>query len=207
MENKVHMTLNELCWKKLFGVIESKLNVIYGEAASGKTSFVLSLAKNNKEKKIGYINTEGEINSVRVLQILGNEDNYIYVEVKELLEELVAIMELYELGIDFLVIDSVNALYRLELTYDQERTTSMFTFILAMLKGLSQEKKTVVSTSQVSFDENTPTGLIYISHYADNLLKIVKSEKDNSRLIYLNENYYGKGTIDSTGFRWISCQI
>ena len=201
------MSQEEICWNKIMNSTMNTFSVVYGEAASGKTSFVLSLAKRWLDKQtIGYLNTEGEINSVRVLQILGNHARYLYVEVRDIISELFGVMELDNLGVNIMLIDSVNSLYRLEMAIDERMASIAFSLILALLKKLSMNKKTIIATSQVAMEEGVPSGLVFIKRYADNLIRIHKSERDSSRIIYINDIYFGKGLIEDKGFRWISCQ-
>lgn len=199
------MDLDEACWGEVTEIVRGKFNVIYGEASSGKTSFVLTLARRFSRDLVGYINSEGEVNSARVLQILGSEENYRYAEVRTLMEQLIAVMELSRLGAQILVVDSINGLYRLEMALSQREASISFTYMLAYLKKLSSEKKTVAVTAQVAMDESIPSGAALIRHYVDNSFRIAKSERNHSRIIYLNETYIGRGVIDSKGFRWIHC--
>lgn len=197
------MAINE-CWSELSKAAQGRLVIIYGEAGSGKTSLALSLVKAIGDKKMGYINTEGEINAIRLHHIL-REEGYIYADVKSLLEQLRALIELSKLEIDIIVIDSINALYRLEMAEEQERSAKLFTFILALSKSLTFNfGKTVIATSQVTIDEAIPSGHVFIRGYADLLVKIVK-QRDGTRAVYVNEELFGEGGIAQEGFRWYRC--
>jgi len=194
------------CWEKLKKRVERSLSVIYGEGGSGKTSFALTLAREGGFRRVGYVNTEGEVNASRVLQILDNSVDYLYAEADSLINQLIAIMELHKAGADIVIVDSINSLYRLETQSEPESAAKLFTFTLALMKSLSREM-TAVATSQVTLDEGLPVGLPFIKRYADNMIKISRREAGGAREIYLDGRLIGEGYIEGRGFRWTHCRL
>ncbi len=98
---------------------------VYGEAGSGKTNIALlsTLSCIRKGKKVIYIDTEGSFSVERFMQIGGSKEDLKHIiifEPKTWKEQHERIKQLEELvkkeNIGLIVIDSMVALYRLELS-------------------------------------------------------------------------------------------
>src|SRR3989338_527241 len=103
------------------GIEEGVITNIYGPAGSGKTNICLSAILQAKNKVL-YIDTEGSFSLDRFRQLGGDEKslkNIILIEVHDWKEQYEEMQKLYKLiekeNVDIIVIDSLVALYRLEL--------------------------------------------------------------------------------------------
>ncbi|MFP3952448.1 MAG: ATPase domain-containing protein [Candidatus Bathyarchaeia archaeon] len=112
------------------GYRRGTLNLVYGEAAAGKTTFALTLAFNNLERNSRlnayYIDSDGKLSTDRMTQISKTEESLKRLRVRRPLSfsEQAEIIETLPQNLerdDLLVIDSITGLYRLE-TGDAPKT-------------------------------------------------------------------------------------
>lgn len=193
------------CWDAMLAALKGRMAIVYGAAGAGKTSLALNVAK-LLGGRLAYVNTEGEVNASRVLQVLGEEVYYEYAEARTLLDQVNLIIEAFSKGFDTLVIDSVNALYRLEVGSSPDTATALFALSLAISKASTHRGKTIIATAQVSAaEEAMPSGIGVISRYADVLVEISR-EETRTRGVRLAGTYFGRGLITSEGFRWLQCR-
>lgn len=138
------------------------ITTIYGPPGAGKTNFCLLAMANLKDKKIVYIDTEGSFSLARFKQICPDYEEVLsrtifltpttYNEQKEAFEYLKKnINETFGL----IVIDSIAALYRLEMgvSNDIQNVNRELSMQMATLTEIARKRKIpVILTNQVYSD-------------------------------------------------------
>lgn len=144
---------------------KNELTMVYGEAASGKTTLAtlaaIEQARNNK--KVIFIDTENGFSIERFKQLAGNNhqkllDNIIFfrptslAEQRKVTKEIINLIETGKIGL--VIVDTIGSIYRAELKLDEKyanRTIaeSIKVFRLILSKGIP-----VIITNQVYSDFN-----------------------------------------------------
>lgn len=204
------------CNRELDELVFSRPNkiLIYGEAASGKTNFLLNVLKcSTSSLKSGYvifyISTEGSIFLERALKLKLLEESIfisIALDQRHLASLILDIMRMYGRYKPLcIIIDSINSHYRVE-SLTQEGL-AMFAKILTILDILNRGKIYVISSAQVrSFDEEQEIpGFEYVYRWADIVLNIAR-EHPFYRVLRFRKPSIEKlfyFDISLTGIRWI----
>lgn len=189
--------------------------LVYGEAATGKTSLLLHIVKSLSMNglKTLFISTEGSLYQARISLEPENYLNAIFVEVygfDELLKHILIYIPLLS-EVRYVVIDSINALYRLSSW--EEGSIEKFGLINALLRKYAEERNgLVIASAQVrAVDESSEviaSGMSILEYWFDiilqlrrengkRVLKIVKPRGYEKELIEFN--------ITNTGIEWIVC--
>lgn len=188
------------------GLESGVITNIYGIPGSGKTNMCLaaSVAALRLGKKIIYIDSEGGFSSTRFEQMTKNYDiemkNIFLLEPKDFTEQKSSIDKAYEISlkhdIGLIIVDSMVALYRLELTetkaFDANKELSRE---LAVLSKIAREKKIpILITTQVysAFGSNEVevSGGFLTKWWAKILMEVQKTENSNERLAILKKHMY-----------------
>ena len=194
---------------------EGLLVLFYGEAGSGKTRLLLTLARklSQRNTRVLFISTEGYLYSAIVSKNPLLYKNVYFTNISDLDSQLGFVLMLYSI-IDlfkYIIFDSINSLYRLE-AYE-EGSLEKFSLMLAVLKYLAHKNKvTVYSSAQVRAreDEGEPlaSGMPILEYWHDIILEIKR--EGNERLINVvkprgyNEKPY-KFIISAEGVEWVEC--
>lgn len=198
--------INHDCWdqfvRKFFPSLKGAV-IVFGEAGSGKTSFVLSFLKFINQDSI-YINTEGSLNYQRALQILGDNPSVKFVDVEDDIKLLRVALEVFKLK-KTVAVDSINHLFRLFLFRGLNVSWTIFNTTIALLKQLSGFYP-VISTAQVSLAGEEPSGTEALSHYFT-LIKIQRSGIEKPGQIYLGDTMIGNYVLAKEGFIWTLCSL
>ena len=140
--------------------------LLVGPASSGKTSLSLHIA-HAMGGGVLYVNTEGSPNDERALQIFADDLGRLRIanvfSQEELLDTLLGIMGGGSLP-PTLVVDSVNSLYR-PYAWGGELAQDEFMLINALLLQMAREGARVLSTAQVSLEEDRPAGAPILDRY------------------------------------------
>jgi len=187
--------------KLLDGGIETDaITNIYGPPGSGKTNVMLSaaLACCESGKKVLYIDTEGSFSLERFEQI-GGTDKHLrgvkFIQVYTWAEQLRAVKELEKLvdrSVGLIVIDSMVALYRLEL--DSKNFEDINKQLATQYSILSRITRTehipVIITNQVYSKEGQTemTSRAIAKYWSKTLVELRRTEKDNHRLAILRKH-------------------
>ena len=155
------------------GINEKLLTQVYGPAGSGKTNICLSTAYNavKNNKTVLFIDTEGSFNQTRLEQICGKEtqhvlENTILYTISSFEQQGKTVREITnsKKKIDFIIIDSFTALYRLEKndeTY-QEANRELGKQIALLLNYAQKNEIPILLTNQVytniDTDKTEPVG-------------------------------------------------
>ena len=176
------------------GIEEGVITNIYGPAGSGKTNICLSAILQAKNKVL-YIDTEGSFSLDRFRQLGGDEKslkNIILIEVHDWKEQYEEMQKLYKLiekeNVDIIVIDSLVALYRLELDANNRDAINSVNRQLAtaysVLSKIARQKGLpILVTNQVygSGDDVEITSNAIARYWSKCLIELKKINKDNCR--------------------------
>ena len=187
--------------KLLTGGIESgAITNVYGPAGCGKSNLVLScvLSCLNEGKKAVLIDTEGSFSLERYEQMGGDEkklQNIIFIDIhswKDQCESFKKLETLINGKMGLLAIDSMVALYRLEL--DNENFTVVNKQLATQYSILSKIARThdipVLVTTQVYTigGEIEMTSRAISQYWSKALIELKKSQKDNHRLAIIRKH-------------------
>jgi len=186
--------------KILGGGIEiNTITNVYGPAGSGKTNIMLLTSLVASEKKeVIYIDTEGSFSMERFTQIGGTEKNLKnikFLEIhswKEQDEKISKLEKTISKNVGLIVIDSIVALYRLEL--DQENFQKVNRQLATQYSVLSRISRKynipVLVTNQVygSGEETELTSKAIAKYWSKVLVELKKTEKENHRIAILRKH-------------------
>jgi DNA repair protein RadB len=183
------------------------INIIYGPAASGKTTLAMlaAIEQARKGKKIIFIDTEKGFSVERLKQLCGDDfddvlHNIILFRVNsfaEQAEKVSKIKELIKTGkISLIIVDTIGIYYRLKLKEDAYKANKAIDLQLSTLAEISRQGIPVILTEQVY--DNLKNGQIAV--VGGEMLKnwskcLIELEKDNSRrwiLVRKPEEHKGK---------------
>lgn len=162
--------------------IQKGINLIYGEAATGKTTLVmqeaLKEAKNNK--KIAFIDTENSFSVERIKQMDKNYEELIkkifVFNPKNFLEQHELIKNLRKF--DLIIVDTIGHFYRRAIKENIYATNARLNKQLRILKELNCK---VLVTNQVYYDVNKDRlrnlGENVLVKYVDNIIKLDKNPR------------------------------
>ena len=153
--------------KSLFNLEPAAVTNFFGSPGTGKTNICLLLAIGcvNSGGKVAYIDTEGGFSTQRLTQLVENSNNIldsiILIEPKTFAEQGKAIRGLEGTDIDFIVLDSAVALYRLEHPETSKQELSEhnreLSRQLSILSNISRGKKIPVIVTAHTY-KNWDTG-------------------------------------------------
>lgn len=181
--------------KLLDGGLESGIITnIYGPPGCGKTNFCLASLIQAKNRVL-YMDSEGSFSLDRFRQLGGDErklKNVIFIDVhswKDQYEQTLKIDKFFQKEkIDLVVVDSLVALYRLELDpTDVKIFTTLnrqLATIYAILSKIARQNNIpILVTNQVygSGDDVEPTSKAITRYWSKCLIELKKLEKENCR--------------------------
>ncbi len=187
--------------KLLEGGIESDaITNVYGPPGSGKTNIVLTVALACCEsgKKVIYIDTEGSFSLERFGQIGGTEKHLKdikFIQVYSWSEQHRAVKDLERVvdkNVGLIVIDSMVALYRLEL--DGKNFQNINKQLATQYSIISRITRTehipIIITNQVYSKEGGTelTSRMIAKYWSKTLIELRKTEKENHRLAILRKH-------------------
>lgn len=170
---------------------KTELTMIYGEAASGKTTMAklaaIEQAKNNK--KVVYIDTEKGFSIERFKQLAGKDyqkilDNLIIFRPDNLREQkkiMKDIMQLVETGkIGLVIVDTIGSIYRAELKLDEKYANRTIAENIKVFRWMAGKGVPVIITNQVysDFSNNIRNvGGNMIKDACDCVIQLIKSPR------------------------------
>ncbi|MFQ6127462.1 MAG: DNA repair and recombination protein RadB [Thermoplasmata archaeon] len=186
------------------GIEGGCLTLVYGEGGSGKTNFVLQLARNiAREHKVLFIDTEG-VSIERLKQICGEEyekilknilfsEPYSFREQQKIVEKAVNLAEKNK-DIGAIILDSVTTHYRLTRLQDEFRERkNLADQVTKLLKAARTRDIPVVLTSQVYTDLETgsyePLGGHLLSHNAKTHISLERSGQHKRRAVLMKHRH------------------
>jgi len=143
--------------------LKSGINLVYGQAATGKTTLALMLARDySKFSKVIFIDTENGFNFDRFKQI--SQENYesclkniLLFKVNNFTDQNKIIRSLLDIEkINLIIIDTIGMHYRLELKNDAKYANNKINETFQILKMLNKRDINVFLTNQVynNFETN-----------------------------------------------------
>jgi len=206
------------------GYEDDVITTIYGPPGSGKTNFCLLAMRMLKDKKILYIDTEGSFSLSRFKQVCPEYEEVLsrtlfltpttYEEQKEAFEFMrKAVDEKFGL----IIVDSIAALYRLELgvSNDIQNVNRELGLHMAYLTEIARKKKIpVLMTNQVyqDFGDREKTRAIggdIMKYWSRAMLEIQKQKGDLRKFIIVKHRSIKEGNsaifrIIQTGMEEVS---
>jgi len=183
------------------GLENDAITNVYGPAGSGKTNIALAaaLALCNEGKHVVYVDTEGSFSLERFQQLGGTEKelkmiHMVHVhEWKEQHEEIMKLEKAVEkVKASIVIIDSLVALYRLELDKENFQTVNkqLATQYSVFSKIARQKNVPVLVTNQVySRGGEIELTSRQIAHYwSKTLVELKKTEGENQRVAVLRKH-------------------
>ncbi len=182
------------------GIEDDAITNVYGPPGCGKTNIVLSTAISCCEsgKKVIYVDTEGSFSLERFMQIGGSEKHLKsikFLQVHSWSEQHKGLQEIEkrtDSGIGLIVVDSLVALYRLEL--DAKNFPIVNKQLATQYSILSRITRTqhipILVTNQVysKGEEIELTSRAIAKYWSKTLVELRKTEKDNQRLAILRKH-------------------
>ena len=187
--------------------------LVYGEAATGKTSLLLHIVKTISINGLNalFISTEGSLYQARVSLEPENYSNVLFTEIyglDELLEYVLLYIPLLH-KIRYVVIDSINALYRLSSW--EEGSIEKFGLINALLKEFVNKRNGLLfASAQVrAVDDSSEviaSGMSILEYWFDIIIQL-RRENGKRVLKIIKPRGYEKELIEfkitSKGIEWI----
>lgn len=170
------------------GYLDNKMNIIYGESATGKTTLALLFAieQARQGKKILFFDIEDSFSVERFKQLSNNEqgllERIIFVKIKNFKEQCDRICNLENLkNIDIIIIDTIGIYYRLELKRDARSANNEINRQMKVLKSLANKGASILLTNQVYTNIDTNeiclVGGNMMKDFADLLIELDKNQK------------------------------
>jgi len=202
---------------QLFALGENRI-VVYGQAAAGKTNFVLNVMKCTKERWIDqckdswsmvFINSESMDYRARLIQLGLTDDRIYVVDVLDQLSLISALMEALRTvktsKCALIIVDSVNSLYRFETSFNP-LASEVFVQILELLE-LASKSVHIIVTAQVHQEEETVelVGKAELSYWASIIIRIDKCDHHRCLVVEKPENKVMRQlfVINRTGIKWL----
>jgi len=187
--------------------------LVYGEAATGKTSLLLHIVKTISMNGLNalFISTEGSLYQARVSLEPENYSNVLFTEIyslDELLEYILLYVPLLH-KLRYIVIDSINALYRLSSW--EEGSIEKFGLINALLKKLVNKRNGLLfASAQVrAVDDSSEviaSGMSILEYWFDIIIQL-RRENGRRVLKIIKPRGYERELIEfkitSKGIEWI----
>ncbi len=187
--------------KLLNGGIESDaITNIYGPAGSGKTNIALTtLIACCETKKAVYVDTEGSFSLERFQQLGGNEthmNNTIFIEPatwKEQHDKVLKLEKAVDDSVGLIIVDSLVALYRLELTEDNFHLINrQLATQYSVLSRISRQRKIPVLVTNQVYDYKDGgielTSRTIAKYWSKALIELKKLEKSNCRVAIVRKH-------------------
>lgn len=174
------------------GIEEGVITNIYGKSGTGKTNVCIQAVASclRDEGRALYVDTEGGFSAERLLQIHEREEaleDVVLMEPTTFQEQEQVFNRIEEMveeeGIDLVVIDSLVALYRIELPDEVSESNRELSRQLSVLSKIARKKDIpIMVTNQVysSFesDEVTMVGKDVPTYWSKCLIKLEKKAKN-----------------------------
>ena len=185
------------------GLKPKQLALIYGEAATGKTTLALQYTINCARKGyvIIYIDTDGTFPSKRFKQMASDYENIApqigILTPKDFFQQTILFENLDAYITDktgLIVVDTINSLYRLEVNHSQRFTYKEFNRNLAYLASVSKKYALpILLTSQVhaqiqkpsQTEKIEPVATRTLNFWASTIMKLQSHHKPNVKTAFL----------------------
>jgi DNA repair protein RadB len=182
------------------GLEEDAITNVYGPPGVGKTNIALAAALSCiKTKKVAYMDTEGSFSTERFRQMGGTEKDmkngimlnaHTWEEQNKMMEDIESMAEKEKIGL--IVIDSMVALYRLELDDKNFPAVNkqLATQYSILSKIVRKHRIPVLVTNQVysKGDQVELTSRTIARYWSKTLIELKKTEKESQRMAVLRKH-------------------
>lgn len=175
---------------------KNELTVIYGAAATGKTTIAkLAIIEKAKKNKVIFLDTENGFSVERFKQLAGENykellENILLFKIKNFKEQQLRIKNLFKLvekgNISLIVVDTIGIFYRRMLKHHSELANNMLKSQLKILKWLSKKIPVIITNqvfSDIQRDEIKMVGWYLLEDFCDCIIQL----KDKPRKIILKK--------------------
>lgn len=167
---------------------EKEITCIYGEGASGKTTFAkIAAIKFAENGKVIFIDTENGFNLERFKQLGGEEylENIFILKPKNLQEQELQIKNLSKIkNLKLIIIDTIGHFYRIE---DKKSANISMHIQFNILSEISKKIPVILINQIYSFnDKDKMVGGDMFKNWSK---KIIKLEKDPRKIILEKPNF------------------
>ncbi|MBU0758262.1 MAG: AAA family ATPase [Nanoarchaeota archaeon] len=175
------------------GFPTNKITILYGPAASGKTTgcMLATIECLKQGKKVIYIDTENGFNMERFNQLSSEDmvktDNLFLLRINSFEEQTEMFNKLGDLASNdktpLIIIDSLGKHYRLELKNNHYQANNAMKKQLLSLKDLCSSGKTIIVTNQVyqDIDNHNAIKMVgggWVKGYGDCVIELEKTHSD-----------------------------
>lgn len=181
------------------GIKPKQINMIYGAAGVGKSTFCYILATNYLKaqgKNILFIDNDHNFSAERIVQISQNQDilkNFIVVKPSSILEfqNFIDNLNKFE-DVDLIIIDSIASIYRIELYEKQlkEILGKMLSDIKKLRDFIQKNNKFLILVNQI-YGENEKDifGYENVQYIANIIFEISRKNKEIRTLKLIKHPY------------------
>ena len=170
--------------------LKEGINLVYGEAATGKTTLALMLAYSySKFSKVIFIDTENSFNTERFKQIAQEDykkclNNIITFKVEDFEEQEKVIKKLNEIDASLIILDTIGMHYRVNLKENFKEANVKIVEMLKTLRELNKNNVNVLITNQVYSNFKTND----VESVGGKMIKkfckvVIKLEKDPRKML------------------------
>ncbi|MEM1628274.1 MAG: AAA family ATPase [Desulfurococcaceae archaeon] len=202
--------------QELDELIERHRSILfYGVAGSGKTTMLLTIAKNLCKQDICvYISTEGTLHYERIAREHDAYGNTLFSEIYDLDELINTAIFLNMVGIKYIFVDSINAPYRMR-AMDESSIVKQALLISIMIKTVEETNGKLFASAQVRTGEEgyiEAVGHGMLEYYFDLVVNLgidgyeryAKIMKPNEKIDIEKKMYF---KITDKGVEWIDKHI
>lgn len=187
------------------GLDPGTITLVYGEAGTGKTNLCLQLARNcvlADRGKVAYVDTEG-VSLERLEQIAGKQTprvlkSILFYHPSSLADQERMIASLERIKVPgFVLVDSFNMFYRLQLKSASDEAGRSITSQLGVLLRLSRTQNVpVLITGQVYTDEETvrPFGGRTMEHIVKAIVRLERTGPSRRRAVLIKHRSRPEGS-------------
>ncbi len=192
--------------RRLFGGVRGPV-LVYGEAGAGKTNLALEALREaaGRGSRGFYLSTEGRQYAARVAGLEGFE-NVFFAEASSLEEQsrvLLAVIPVLVRPDDLVVVDTINALYRLEFE-ERAGAARIFAHIgaqMGILYQLSERGVYTLVTGQVHGEGDEASGMWLVRFWARRIMRVERRGSLRRLVGPSGEEYWFE--IAGRGIRWL----
>jgi len=159
---------------------KEKLNLVYGEAAVGKTTLALQYSLSQKNKII-FIDVEKTASVERLKQLGGDFKDIIFFKPKNLEEQSKIIFNIDKISnVSLIVIDTLGYFYRTRVNKDVKYANNLLARQLKNLKDFTRKGITVIISNQVYSDMENNIKVVggnMVRNWSDRIIQMTKEPR------------------------------
>ena len=167
-----------------FGICKNDINLIYGPAASGKTTLciIACIEAIKSGKRVFFIDTCNSFSVERFIQLGGKDllDKIFIIKAKNFNEQFKAIEKLLNVKKSLIVVDSLTVYYR-KLLKEESGVNTKMAKLMKNLAKITRKGNTAVITSMVYSNmekDILPVGGGMLKNWSNCIIRLEKNETE-----------------------------